>query len=220
VSDAWKSIAAVALGPVILVVGGVLAALHLQGQGELRGPSSYLVERPAEAPPPVAASPSAADPWAPEAGPDDGSGVDVVGLAEAAVVGEAEAAGVRTVLVRPDSAAPGSPAGGADAAPPQNRARTGPSSPSPAALREAMAVVLPSIRACVSEWEGAGEVLDGQVVVEFVLGPKGVEEASIVDVDNVPPLIGTCFASAVWAADWPAAADRTTVRYPFELTPD
>lgn len=219
-SDAWKSIAAVALGPVILVVGGVLAALHLRGEGELRGPSSYLLERPPEAPPPAPASPSAADPWAPAAGDAGGVGGGEQGAEAQAAAVDAEPAGVRTVLVRPDAAAPGAPAGGAADAPPPKTARSGPSSPSPAALREAMVVVLPAIRACVGEWEGAGEVLDGALVVEFVLGPKGVEEAAVVDVDNLPPLVGTCFASAVWAADWPAAADRTTVRYPFELTPD
>ena len=78
----------------------------------------------------------------------------------------------------------------------------------------------PAIEGCIAAWSHAGEVLDGRLVLEFVLTDAGVEVAAVVDVDNLPELVGTCFATAVWDAEWPRPAERTTVRYPFEVTPD
>ena len=89
----------------------------------------------------------------------------------------------------------------------------------PEALMDAMVEVTPDITDCVDDWQEVLEAeLDGRLVMEMTLGPDGVIDAALVDVDGVPePMIG-CFGAVIYEAEWPLPEDVTDVAWPFRLT--
>jgi hypothetical protein len=89
---------------------------------------------------------------------------------------------------------------------------------SPEAIMDAMAGVTPAITACVEEWQAVlAEELEGRLVLELTLGPEGVLDAELVDVDGVPePMLG-CFGGVVYEAQWPLPDEVTEVAWPFLL---
>jgi hypothetical protein len=92
---------------------------------------------------------------------------------------------------------------------------------SPEAIIEATRIASPDIEACVDEWLSTSplsEALDGRLVMEVVLSPDGVEEASLLDVEGVPARMLGCFGGVIYEVEWPRPEERTTIRMPFVLT--
>ncbi len=76
------------------------------------------------------------------------------------------------------------------------------------------------IEECVDAWLGVlelDEALEGRLVVDVLLGPEGVIEASLVDVEGVPePMLG-CFGGVIYEIEWPLPEDEIRITYPFTL---
>ncbi len=75
----------------------------------------------------------------------------------------------------------------------------------------------PSIAACVEAWTAELPALRGEVVLGFQLNAEGVQEAWVVEHDEVPPAVLGCFSAAVYEQDWPAAPDGVEVTFPFTI---
>ncbi len=89
---------------------------------------------------------------------------------------------------------------------------------SPEAMIDAMAEVSPDITDCVEEWQSVMDAeLEGRLVLEMTLGPEGVIDAALVDVDGVPePMLG-CFGGIIYEAQWPLPEEVTDVAWPFQV---
>ena len=77
--------------------------------------------------------------------------------------------------------------------------------------------VIDSIEDCLHAWWMLDPALEGRVVLEFQLDSTGLAEAGIRDHSDVPLGPLTCFATALYAADWPGSEGETTVHYPVEF---
>ena len=77
--------------------------------------------------------------------------------------------------------------------------------------------VVDSIEDCLHAWWMLDPALEGRVVLEFQLDATGLAEAGIRDHSEVPMGPLTCFATALYAADWPGSEGETTVHYPVEF---
>jgi len=90
------------------------------------------------------------------------------------------------------------------------------------AINRAIRAVLPDMVTCLNAWGAADVTFTGDVALGFDVGPEGLTEVWVEDVDNVPAGPLTCLSGAIWEADWPPFQHDTTVRYPFqvELTAD
>lgn len=88
----------------------------------------------------------------------------------------------------------------------------------PDAMIDAMAEVSPDITDCVEEWQSVMDAeLEGRLVLEMTLGPEGVIDAALVDVDGVPePMLG-CFGGIIYEAQWPLPEEVTDVAWPFQV---
>lgn len=85
------------------------------------------------------------------------------------------------------------------------------------AIQDTIRGSLDDITACLQDWGDADVLFTGRVTMGFALGPEGLGEVWIDDLEDVPAGPLTCLSSAIWEAPWPAFQDETTVRYPFEL---
>ena len=89
----------------------------------------------------------------------------------------------------------------------------------PESIMESMNVVTPDITACVEEWkELVEQELEGRMVLEMTLGPAGVSDAALVDVDEVPEAMLSCLGVVVYEAQWPLPEEATDVAWPFSLS--
>lgn len=156
-------------------------------------------------------------------------GAEPVGAAPSAGTPAADpSARPRTAIPRPAPAAapapPAPPPTGED--PPEDDAPLEPPAPSapvpaaqmPAALQAVVEEqVKDEIAACLESWAAVEPGLGGRVLLEFELGPTGLQGVSILDHSAVPMGPLSCFASAIWEARWPApeGGGSLTVTYPF-----
>ena len=91
----------------------------------------------------------------------------------------------------------------------------------PESIMESMNAVTPDITDCVQEWkELVDQELEGRLVLEMTLGPEGVSDAALVDVDEVPEAMLSCFGVVVYGAQWPLPEEATDVAWPFSLNLD
>jgi hypothetical protein len=74
--------------------------------------------------------------------------------------------------------------------------------------------VVDSIEDCLHAWWMLDPALSGRVILEFKLDATGLAEAGIRDHSDVPVGPLTCFATALYAADWPGSEGESTVHYP------
>ena len=90
---------------------------------------------------------------------------------------------------------------------------------SPDTIMDAMSEVTPDITDCVTDWQEVLDVeLNGRLTMELTLGPGGVIDAALVDVDGVSePMLG-CFGGVVYEAEWPLPEQVTDMAWPFVLT--
>ena len=91
----------------------------------------------------------------------------------------------------------------------------------PESIMESMNAVTPGITDCVQEWkELVDQELEGRLVLEMTLGPEGVSDAALVDVDEVPEAMLSCLGVVVYGAQWPLPEEATDVAWPFSLNLD
>lgn len=84
--------------------------------------------------------------------------------------------------------------------------------------------IVPDIADCVDEWADVLELdtaLDGKLSVELTLSTEGLEDVALVDVDNIPVELLTCFGGVMYTAEWPLPDEEPLVlRYPFRVIDD
>ncbi|MCB9791266.1 MAG: AgmX/PglI C-terminal domain-containing protein [Alphaproteobacteria bacterium] len=128
---------------------------------------------------------------------------------------EAGEASVRAIPLPRPEAAP-SPSGGPELAAPAQRGVVQAED-----IRDAMMAVTPEIQACMEDWWALEPELEGRLVMDFTLTPEGLGEVLVLEHDDVPFGVRTCFASAIYEADWPRPPEgELEVTYPFVFTPD
>jgi len=66
----------------------------------------------------------------------------------------------------------------------------------PEAIKAAVEGVAPEIEECLHEWWMLQPELSGKVVMEFELGPQGLDDVFVLDHDGVPGGVLSCFGSA------------------------
>lgn len=185
-------------------VGVVLLALNLL----------FAPERPTAPPPPAAPEP----PTAPGAPSTPGSEPG----AEAPAPPSAPSAPDRSRAVPLPRPEPSVEAPRSDDAPPEARepAPDGRSGVVEAEdIQDAMLDVTPGIRECMQGWWDLDPELEGRVVMDFTLTPEGLGEVLVLEHDDVPFGVQTCFATAIYEADWPTPAEgELQVTYPFVFT--
>lgn len=87
------------------------------------------------------------------------------------------------------------------------------------AISGQMREVSKDIGACINEWAAVSPDIDGTVNVGFRIDADGLQEAWIVDYEDVPSGPLSCFASAVYDADWEGISpDPIEVTFPFVVT--
>jgi len=155
------------------------------------------------------------------------TGAEPVGAAPpAGTPGTDPSARPRTAIPKPSPAAPEAPAAPStpdaaeaeDALVPPPPSAPVPAEQMPTALRTVVEEqVKDAIAACLESWAAVQPGLGGQVLLEFELGPEGLQTVSILDHSEVPMGPLSCFASAIWEAQWPApeGGGTLTVTYPF-----
>lgn len=77
--------------------------------------------------------------------------------------------------------------------------------------------LLPDMVACLNAWGAADVTFTGSVALGFDIGPEGLSEVWVEDVEDIPDGPLTCLSGAIWDAAWPPFADDTTVTYPFQV---
>lgn len=83
-------------------------------------------------------------------------------------------------------------------------------------IRAAIQEVVPGIQECMDAWWAVDPQLEGRVVMDFTLTPEGLGEVAVLEHDQVPFGVQTCFASAIYEADWPRPeVGELQVTYPF-----
>lgn len=80
-------------------------------------------------------------------------------------------------------------------------------------IQERMDPVKDDIAECLGAWMEQDPDLEGKVLLDFQIGPDGLQDAWVEDHENVPLGPLTCFSSAVYAADWTGVTDE-----PLEIT--
>lgn len=80
-------------------------------------------------------------------------------------------------------------------------------------IQERMDPVKDDIAECLGAWMEQDPDLEGKVLLDFQIGPGGLQDAWVEDHENVPLGPLTCFSSAVYAADWTGVTDE-----PLEIT--
>jgi hypothetical protein len=89
----------------------------------------------------------------------------------------------------------------------------------PESIMASMNTVTPGITDCAQDWKALVEQeLEGRMVLEMTLGPEGVSDAALVDVDEVPEAMLSCFGVVVYEAEWPLPEEATDVAWPFSLS--
>ncbi len=86
-----------------------------------------------------------------------------------------------------------------------------------AALGDSLAAVVPDVRDCLHQWWMMDPSLAGEVELEFVLTAQGLSEVEVLDHSEVPMGPLSCFATALYDAEWPQVADQVVVRQPFRF---
>ena len=87
------------------------------------------------------------------------------------------------------------------------------------AISGQMREVSHDIGACIGDWAAVSPDIDGTVNVGFRIDADGLQEAWIVDYEDVPAGPLSCFASAVYDADWEGISpDPIEVTFPFVVT--
>jgi hypothetical protein len=84
------------------------------------------------------------------------------------------------------------------------------------AIREAA----PDIKRCVDTWRSTmvlEENVGGRLEIEVTLGPEGVEDAALLNVDGIPPEMTGCFSGIIYEVAWPVPEESTTMVLPFLL---
>ncbi len=85
-----------------------------------------------------------------------------------------------------------------------------------AAIQDNMEDVRGDIAGCITDWLTVEPSIEGRVSVGFRINADGLQEAWIVDHEDVPSGPLTCFATAVYAADWEGISDEPVeVTFPF-----
>lgn len=88
-----------------------------------------------------------------------------------------------------------------------------------AAIQDNMEDVREDIAGCINDWLAVEPNIEGKVNVGFRINADGLQEAWIADHESVPDGPLTCFASAVYAADWEGISDQPVeVTFPFVVT--
>jgi hypothetical protein len=77
--------------------------------------------------------------------------------------------------------------------------------------------ILPDMVTCLNAWGAADMTFSGSVALGFDIGPDGLSEVWVDDVDNVPAGPLSCLSGAVWDADWPPFQEDTIAIYPFQV---
>lgn len=74
-----------------------------------------------------------------------------------------------------------------------------------------------SIAECVDAWTAELPDIHGRVVLAFQIGPDGIQDAWVMEHEQVPTAVLGCFSSAVYEQRWPAAPEGVEVTMPFEV---
>lgn len=91
---------------------------------------------------------------------------------------------------------------------------------SSAAITDTIRAAAPGISSCVNTWRSTmvlEENIGGRLELEVTLGPEGVEDAALLNIDGVPVEMLGCFSGIVYEVEWPVPEDSTTVLMPFAL---
>lgn len=88
------------------------------------------------------------------------------------------------------------------------------------AVQAAIAVAVPSVRACHADALGAGSTARGRLSARFDVAPDGtIVDLEVVPVGEVDPLLVTCARDVLRAVRLPPAAAPATLVHPVELSP-
>ncbi len=85
------------------------------------------------------------------------------------------------------------------------------------ALSGSLQAVVPEVRDCLTQWWMLDPELAGALELEFVLDATGLQAVQILDHSEVPVGPMSCFATALYDAEWPRVEGEVTVRQPFRF---
>lgn len=86
-----------------------------------------------------------------------------------------------------------------------------------AALSASLQAVVPDVRDCLHQWWMINPDLAGAVELEFVVDEQGLGEVEVLDHSQVPMGPLSCFATALYDAEWPRVEGSVTVVQPFRF---
>lgn len=121
----------------------------------------------------------------------------------------------RPVLTRTGPTPATAPAPGTQA--PGDGAELDDDAPLREALSASLEAVVPQVRDCLHQWWMIDPNLAGTVELEFVLDRQGLGEVEVLDHTDVPVGPLSCFATALFDAEWPQVASEITVVQPFRF---